>query len=355
MKASLSFLLLVLCFSASAQSDEKKALQFSGYAEAYYSYDFSNPSGHDKAFFTYNHKRHNEFNVNLAYAKAAYQQNKVRANLALMVGNYVQYNLASEPTWAQFVYEANVGVKLSSKKSIWLDAGIMPSHIGFESAVGADCWTLSRSMLAENSPYYEAGLKLSYQNNRQNLLLSFLILNGWQHIRRLEGIQRPNFGVQVNYKPTDKLMLNYSNYIGTDKPTDLDVWRTYHNFYLTYEPSARLGWTAGFDIGTDQYKVAEYGIWYTPVLIGRYSFHNKHKIAARLEYFNDKNEIIIPTNTQNGFQTWGFSLNYDYQIQENALFRAEFKNYTSKDAIFIHQNQSARFNNVTTVALCIRL
>jgi hypothetical protein len=36
----------------------------------------------------------------------------------------------------------------------------MPSHIGFESVISADCWTLTRSLLAENSPYYETGMRL---------------------------------------------------------------------------------------------------------------------------------------------------------------------------------------------------
>jgi hypothetical protein len=36
----------------------------------------------------------------------------------------------------------------------------MPSHIGFESAIGKDCATLTRSILADNSPYYEAGVKI---------------------------------------------------------------------------------------------------------------------------------------------------------------------------------------------------
>jgi hypothetical protein len=56
-----------------------------------------------------------------------------------MAGNYSQYNLSAEPTWAQFIYEANIGLKSSNKTNIWIDAGILPSHIGFESAISADC------------------------------------------------------------------------------------------------------------------------------------------------------------------------------------------------------------------------
>jgi hypothetical protein len=49
------------------------------------------------------------------------------------------------------IYEANVGISLNKKNNLWVDAGVMPSHIGFESAISMDNWYLTRSLLAENS------------------------------------------------------------------------------------------------------------------------------------------------------------------------------------------------------------
>lgn len=46
-----------------------KALNFSGYAEAYYLYDFNNPIGNTRPNFIYSHNRNNEVNVNLAFLK----------------------------------------------------------------------------------------------------------------------------------------------------------------------------------------------------------------------------------------------------------------------------------------------
>ncbi|MBL0145139.1 MAG: outer membrane beta-barrel protein [Chitinophagaceae bacterium] len=153
---------------ATAQDSSK--LSVSGYIDVYYQFDFDKPQNHQRSFFLYNHKRHNEVNVNLAFAKVNYLANKVRANLAVMTGNYPQYNLAAEPQILQHIYEANIGIELSKKNKIWLDAGIMPSHIGFESAVSADCYTLSRGLLAENSPYFETGIKLTKTNKKKMFL-----------------------------------------------------------------------------------------------------------------------------------------------------------------------------------------
>ncbi|MFN3941873.1 MAG: porin [Flavobacterium sp.] len=334
-----------------AQTDTISKLTFSTYGELYYSYDFSNPTNNEKSNFLYNHKRHNEINANLLLVKANYLNKKYRANLGLMAGNYAQYNLNSEPTWAQFIYEANIGIKLSDKKNIWLDAGILPSHIGFESAISADCWTLTRSLLAENSPYYETGLKLSYTSPNEKLFLSVLVLNGWQRIRKPDFIQRPSFGVQATYKPTLNLTFNYSNFIGTDKPDSLNSIRHFHNFYLQFEPSKKFGIIAGFDIGFENILNNKYCNWYSPVIILRQRTSKKTMVALRAEYYSDLKEIIIATGTANGFQTLGLSSNLDYEISNKIKFRIEGKLYHSKDKIFSSNTSNNNFSLTTNLTL----
>lgn len=347
------FLILLLCQASllKAQNDSNKKWHFSGYGEFYYSYDFAEPATHEKEHFIYNHKRHNEFNANLIFAKAQFNDNKIRANLSLMVGNYAQYNLSKEPTWAQFMNEANVGFKLSKNNRIWLDMGIMPSHIGFESAISADCWTLTRSILAENSPYYESGLKLSYYTQKEDLSISFLLLNGWQKIAKPNFIQRPSFGMQINYKANEMLTLNYSNFLGTDQPDSLNALRTFHNFYAQFEGKRKFGMIAGFDLGTDKCKPSDYGVWFAPVLIFRYTLSKKCTIAARGEYYEDKDQIIINTNTANGFRVSGLSANYDFRINQKIQWRIEGKVYNSKDKFFNGQTEHKNYSLTTNITV----
>jgi hypothetical protein len=343
------FLIIALLASlyVSAQNDSTKKLIISAYGELYYSYDFSKPQNHEKAGFLYNHKRHNELNANLLLVRANYSDKNYRANLGAMAGNYAQYNLSGEPNWAQLIYEANVGIKLSKKQSLWLDAGIMPSHIGFESAVSADCWTLTRSLLAENSPYYEAGVKLGYTSKNEKLSAAAFYLNGWQRIRKPDGIQRPSFGTQVSYKPSSKITLNYSTFLGTDKPDTLKAFRHFHNFYMQYEPTNKFGIIVGFDIGSDKFDATNYGTWYSPVVIVRQSINAKTRVALRAEYYSDAKQIIIGTGTANGFQTFGMSSNLDYDINEKVKCRIEGKLYNSKDKIF--GNKRDNFSLTTNI------
>lgn len=351
MKKLLLLLFLFKTFLLKAQGDSVQKWSFSGYGEFYYSYDFAEPSNHEKGNFIFNHKRHNEISTNLIIVKAQYRDEKVRSNLALMTGNYAQYNLSKEPVWAQFVHEANFGFRLSKNNRLWLDAGILPSHIGFESTVSADCWTVTRSILAENSPYYESGLRLSYLNKRENLSLGFLVLNGWQKIQKPNSIQTPSMGMQFNFKASKMLTLNYSNFLGTDKPDSLNAWRTYHNFYVQYDGRKKLGLIAGFDIGTDKYDFRNYGFWFSPVLILRYSLSKKSALAARGEYYQDKHQIIIPTNTANGFQVSGVSVNYDFRLNRNIQWRVEGKRYYSKDKIFSAQSEHKNYSLTTNLTI----
>jgi hypothetical protein len=335
-----------------AQNDSLKNLTFNAYAELYYSYDFAKPANHEKPDFIYNHKRHNEINANLILLKTNYSATNIRANLGLMAGNYSRYNLSAEPLLAKHLFEANMGIKLSKDKNLWLDAGILPSHIGFESAISADCWNLTRSILAENSPYYETGIKLGYSTKNGNLSMAFLVLNGWQRIKKLNLIQKPSFGIQVYYKPSEKLLLNYSNFTGTDIQNNFNALRSFHNLYMQFAMSKKLGMIAGFDIGTDKYNSIDYGTWYSPVLIMRYSVNDQIKLAIRGEYYNDKNRIIIPTNNLNGIRVSGISGNFDYRISKKLQFRIEGKIFVAAEREF-NNNSNENYSLTSNITLSL--
>lgn len=352
---AVAVLILLLHANLYAQTDSSKHFSFAGYAEFYYSYDFAKPANKEKPGFVYNYKRHNEPNINLIFARGSFQQKSVRANLALMAGNYANYNLSAEPDWARPLLEANAGFKLSAKEELWVEAGILPSHIGFESAVGADCWNLTRSLLAENSPYYETGIKLSYTSKNKHIKTAVLVLNGWQHIQRPAASNKLCYGLQFTYQPQEKLTLNYSNFIGKEQPDSMNAVRVFNNLYAIYEPTKKLGITVGLDIGRDKYTPAKYGNWFSPVLIGRYKLNSKAALAARIEYYSDKKQVIIKTTTTNGFSTWGSSVNYDYRIFKKGMLRAELKYYTSKDLVFTKNGTPANNNLSFTTAICIKL
>jgi len=330
-------------------------LSFSVFAEAYYSYDFNKPPDNNRPFFLYSHNRHNEFNVNLAFLKGIYNAKSIRANIALAVGTYMNANYAAEPGVLKNIYEANVGVKLIKTKNLWIDAGIFSSHIGFESAQSSGCWSLTRSLVAENSPYFESGAKLTYTSDNGKLTLSALALNGWQRITRVYGNSLMSWGTQIHIKTSDKVTFNYSTFLGTDKPDSIRLWRIYHNLYAIFQFNDKIGFTSGLDIGTEQVSKgsSDKNTWYTPVGIVRFTPNRNWAIALRGEYFSDKNGVIISTGTPNGFKTFGASINVDRNIGEHLLWRTEFRTFNSKDEIFVKDNILQKNNSAITTSLAL--
>ena len=122
--------------------------------------------------------------------------------------------------------------------------------------------------------------------------------------------------------------MNYSTFIGTDKPDSARLLRFFHNLYGIFNFTDKFGITAGFDIGTEEKTQGSSDIntWYSPVLILKYAFNDKWAIAARGEYYNDENGVIIATGTPNGFKTTGFSLNVDYSTSEKCIGKIGSKN-----------------------------
>ncbi|KQC00741.1 porin [Pedobacter sp. Hv1] len=355
MKKIMSMAVAALLATEYTQAQESPKIKVSGYLETYYGYDFNQPTTSNRPGFIYSHNRHNEVNLNLAFIKANYETEKIRANVALMAGTYTNANLAAEPGVLQNIFEANAGIKLSEKENLWLDAGVFSSHIGFESAISKDCWVLTRNISSENTPYYESGAKLTYGTADGQFTATLLYLNGWQRINRQTGNSKPAGGVQLTYKPSAKLTFNYSNYIGTEGLNAARVNRIYHNFYAIAQLTDHFGLTAGFDYGTQQ-KVKGQSAKskvISPVLIAQYKIDPKWAIAGRFEYYQDKNGVFIATETPNGFQTKGYSLNLDYAPISNAVVRLEGKLYDSKDQIFTRNTNAVNQNATITASIAV--
>lgn len=340
-----------------AAQDSTVNLTLSGYAEAYYTYDFNKPADNNRPGFIYSHNRHNEFNLNLGFLKVNYTAERVRANIALAAGTYMNANYAAEPGVLKNVFEANASIKISKKKNLWIDAGIMPSHIGFESAVSKDCWNLTRSILADNTPYFEAGAKISYTTDDGKWFFSGMALNGWQRITRVRGNSLMSWGTQIQFKPSSKVLLNYGTFIGTDKPDSTRLSRFFHNIYGIFNVTDKFGIIANVDIGSEEKTPggSDKNIWYSPALILRYAFNGKLAIAGRVEHYNDKNEVIITTASPNGFQTTGFSLNIDHSPFKNVVVRLEIRNLSSKDKIFLKPSGTTESNTFFTSSIAVSL
>ena len=327
-------------------------LTFYGFVDGYYGYDFKYAPTNTRPAFLYSHNRQNEFTINQGLVGLRYDNGQVRGAVGLHAGSYVEANYAAENPVFRHIYEGYAGFRPFRKA--WLDVGIFTSHIGFESALSKDNWTLTRSLMAENSPYYEAGARLTYEVSPK-LTLTGLVLNGWQNIR--ENNQGKALGTQLQWKPTAKLLLNSSTFYGNEQPQDSVRRRRYfHNFYASYAATDRLSLAVVFDVGKQEseQRGGRADNWHTGAAFVRYQLAPKWTAAARAEYYHADRGVLIraisPRPSDADVNLKAASLNLDYAPARNVVFRVEGRLMNAKQPIFEQRNNrtSDRYANLTS-------
>lgn len=319
----------------SADSTQNKtSISLHSFMDVFYAYDFNKPKFEQRQDFFYNHNRHNEFNLNLGMIGLKIDNAQYRAKLTFQTGTYSYDNYATEPVYTNSIYESTVGISLNKQNNLWIDAGIFPSHIGFESAISINNPTLTRSLTAENSPYYLAGTKLSYKPN-DKWTAQLVICNGWQRIQRIRGKELPSIGTRLAFD-NDKFQLNWSTLIGNENPYPNSGIRIFNDLYSTINLGSKAILTLGFDYGLEENTAnnnqSEFNSWWNTTAIIQYLWNYKWSSSIRAEYFSD--QYLIVTNSNLPFNTSSASFNIDYKPQKSMALRLEARYFTADEKVF---------------------
>lgn len=321
---------------AQGDSDSTITVKFGAFVDGYFAWDFNRPRTLDRAYTT-QPARHNEFNVNLAYVEAVLSGERVRGRLALQAGTSVQANYLGEPAvgsysggnLARHLQEAVVGVKLSP--TLWLDGGIYLSHIGSESWISRDNLTYTRSLIADYSPYYQSGVKLTWQATR-TLTAQLNVVNGWQVIS--ESNEEKAVGGRVDWAASPKVTLSAYNLIGSETPDSAArQLRIFHGASIKLAPSDRVTLAGAFDFGSQDLG-DETGRWYGTSLIARVQATPGVALVGRVERYDDRNQVIIVTGANGPFKANGGSFGVDVRPAPRAIWRTELRALSGRDEIF---------------------
>jgi hypothetical protein len=302
-----------------------------GFIDMYYAYDFNRPLNKEREYTT-QPARHDEFNVNMALLGINVEREKLNARLSFQAGTYVQSNYSGEPTignnsgpsLSRHIQDAYITYHLSDKlKTI---AGIMPSHIGYESVFSIDNYTYTRSLAADYSPFYQSGAGLLYSINEAWNIEGY-ILNGWQNIS--EDDSNKSFGSAVRYSQ-GKLNINYTNFFGKY----LKRTRQFHDFNIEYLISESLSVKALFDYGIQNLANDDKGRFYTFNLQSRWSVNPVLALSLRYENYTDKKQANITSSSGEEFQVHGGSVGLDYNLAPSSLARIEYSLLKSTKDVF---------------------
>ncbi len=307
------------------------------YLESYIGHDILHSDNSLQSSFVFNHKKMNEIGLNAGILGLDYDYRRIKASLSAVQGTYSLYNMAEEPAALASVYEAHFSYQLLRDHELWINVGIMPSNLGYESVLAQKNRMMTRSMLAESSPYYLNAAKLHYTSGNQKWYFEALLSNGWQ--KMIDGYL--STGHTIQFRPNSYWLINSSSFIGQveidplSNSADLRHRRFFHNFFVQYERAA-FNVTGGFDFGYDQLMAEpdNGGSWLAGVLEFSYRWNEKWQTSVRGEYFFDPNEYVVYSSSNDEFENLGLALNFGYQLHENILWRMEGRAYQSSAPYF---------------------
>jgi hypothetical protein len=324
MKKIILLLTIVMSQGISAQGfhvvssrDSARKFTLSGFADLYMGYQLGGKK--QKEDFYYNHKVNNRLRTNLLLIKCSYESPRFHAVLGLMTGDYSKYNLAAEPNWAKPLNEAYLGVRLSKHQNIWWDAGVYSSFLGIESSVSSDCPTLTRSIVAENSPYYLSGTRLLYTSKNTKHEAGLHVLNGWQRIGWDPKIKRPSFGAHYKYRCRENLSLMYGVFYGSVYPDSLGIQRLYHHVNANWKKGKWELWGT-LDLGTESGS-----LWGAAQVMGQCTLSPRWSLTQRLEVYYDPDNRCARVGANKETIIGGYALGGNFNLGKNILIRLEPK------------------------------
>ncbi|MCF8254424.1 MAG: porin [Bacteroidia bacterium] len=313
-------------------------LTVSGLVDVYWGSDLGQTNNLERPYASSSARLH-EIIINMAYIGLSYEEERVRAKFVPGFGTYINSNNAQEPGSLKNILEANAGFKLFNKKDIWLEAGIFGAPYTNESAISKDNWLYTRSMAAENSPYYLSGLRLSYPIT-DKLTARIFLMNGWQ---QMVDLNKPHsLGTQLEYKPNKKSTLSWSTYLGSEQTNQTPLYRNryFNDAYFIYEASKKLSLSTDVYFGLQEVKDTLNNkenphTWWQANLQAKFQFTPKVSLSGRIEYMQDKDEVVIPAATSSPhFSATSGSLCFNYHLTQNAVFRLEGRTYISDSNLF---------------------
>lgn len=310
------FLLLTALISAlNLQAADTARWKLSCYGETY----FQQEGGESlRPGFLYSHHRNGAAATNLAILQAQRVTNRLGLYMGVMDGTYARTNLAAEPRILRHLFEARIAWKPSAKGRSWLEAGVFPSHIGNESAIGMQCPTVTRSLMADNSPYYESGIRWLQKSKNEKREGGLYLLNGWQRMRLPGRGVWPAAGHQLIVRLQPGLRVNSSSFVGNpgDRP---GVFRMFHDAWLAWDFKPRWTLHAAYDIGWQRRA----GTWQTGSLVLQHRLPRYWVFSGRAETFVDPGGIMVPAQSVRGSRVNGLSINADYQATASVMWRLE--------------------------------
>jgi hypothetical protein len=228
------------------------SLILSGYVEAFYQWNFNEPSNFITNYRGFDN-RHNIFTIDNIVLDALGKLDRVQAHFALQVGNTPETYYSQEPVWRatagagasgpsvwKLVQQANVGYKAPIGNGLLLELGIFVSPIGPETLPIKDNFNWSRSNLFFALPYYHTGFRATYPIT-DRWSATAMLCNGWNSV--VDDNVELSVSGMVTYTAADTFSATLLYFGGVERPQNAPegrAWRNLFDAYATWSPHKRV-------------------------------------------------------------------------------------------------------------------
>ncbi|HEY2321579.1 MAG TPA: outer membrane beta-barrel protein [Thermoanaerobaculia bacterium] len=236
-------------------------------------------------------------------------------HLTLVAGDSADVVHLAEPSSnTRHVYQASVTY---DAKVVQLEAGVYPSHIGFEGYFTKDNWNYTHGWLGELSPYYQTGVKAAHTFN-PHWSAQVHVLRGWQNISDPHAPKA--LGTQIAYNDAN-LSASFNTY--------LDNHRKFGDLVATYKATSRLSIGASLDDGHQSPAN-----WLGVSLWTRFALDDRNALAFRADRFRDPDAGISGFSQTLDSET----LTYELRPRKQLIMKFEARRDHSTAPVFNHSS-----------------
>jgi hypothetical protein len=363
----------------------------SGFVDAYYNVDFNHPYDHDVFFCAFDCKSQTMnlnmvelildkapdatagelgrtgYHVSLGYGEtqAAINSAEVGSSSTAPSSN-LSGALAKAPGFDQYVKEAYFSYLAPVGKGLQIDVGKFVTPMGAEVIESKDNWNYSRGLLFTYAiPLNHFGVRAKYTWNDKFNLTGYFV-NGFNNI--VDNNSGKTYGVSAAMNPTKKNSVTLNYFAGPEEPTGADgyttpaettlvnvnnFWRQTWDLVYMYNLTSKLTFMMNYDyVHGDRLAQcaaeSESESCYPEVLSSpvyytggagylKYAFDDKNYVAARYEYFYDRNNFL-DIGVRPHAHVQEFTATYQRTISTHLLTRLEYRRDMTGDPEFLLAN-----------------
>ncbi len=321
--------------------------------DGYYEYNFNQPFSHVNQLRAYDVSS-NSFSINQATVMVEHlpqplPNQRFGGRIDLQFGQAtetLQGSSANElrPQVWRNLFQAYGSYLAPIGSGLDMDFGKWASALGVEGNYTKDQINYSRSFLFDYLPFYHMGLRANY-NITPHINVAYWLVNGAQQTEDFNGFKSQAFITTL--KPASSLTWNINYYFGEEQPDVVaNANGTFPTQNITPTPNGRehifdtyATWTPTAHltlVGEADYVINRVYSYSQPKHVAAGAFYIKYalphntNIAARTEYFDDRNGLF--TGVSQALNE--FTLTLNHQIEPGFLAFAEYRRDDSNQPFF---------------------